>query len=214
MQPIDAIAAGSAAGVPLLTGSTRDEMRPFVGFRYDAAGNPLTEEAYRTVVADTFGNGADAVLERYPAAAHPSPAVALSTVLTDWGGSIGTCPVLRTAEAASRHAPVFTYEFSEDSGNVVAGFPLGAYHGWDLHFLWNVSIPGGGAPELTTQQRALGEQMRGYWSAFAHTGDPNGSGHTPWPAFNGAASVLALDTAGIAPTPFAETHQCDFWASR
>lgn len=212
VQPIDAIAAGAAAGVPLLIGSTRDEMRSFVGFRYDAVDNPLTEDDYRTIIADTFGNYTAAVLERYPAAAYPSPAVAFATVLTDWGGSIGACPVLRTAQIASRHTPVFAYEFSENS-IVVKGFPLGAYHSWDLHFLWDVSIPGSSKPDLTAEQQTLGKQMRGYWSAFAHTGDPNGDSRPPWPAFNGPQPVLALGTAAIGPTPFADTHHCDFWAN-
>ena len=122
-QPIEAIAAGSAAGVPILLGSTRDETRPFVGFSYDARGNPLTAAAYRAVVADTFGTDADAVLARYPAAAHPSPALALSAVLTDWGASIGACPVLRTAEVAAPHGPVFMYEFAEESADIVNGGP-------------------------------------------------------------------------------------------
>jgi para-nitrobenzyl esterase len=214
LQPIDAIAAGSAARVPILTGSTRDETRPFVGLEYDAVGKPLTEEAYRTLVRETFGGDADAVLERYPAAAFPTPAIALSAVLTDWGGSIGACPVLRTAEAASPHGPVFMYEFSEPRSDPINGFPLGAYHSWDLHFVWEVDIPGNEAPELTTPQRTLGEQLRGYWSSFAHTGDPNGDSRPPWPSFNRTGSVLGLDAGNVAPTPFAETHHCDFWADR
>ena len=211
MQPMDAIATGSAAGVPILMGSTRDEMRPFVGYSYDAVGNPLTEDGYGAIVADTFGDD-DAVLERYPAGAYPSPAVALSAVLTDWGGSIGACPVLRTAEAAAAHGPVFMYEFAEVSPDVVHGFPLGAHHSWDLHFVWDVEFPGGDRPELTAQQEALGELIRGYWSSFAHTGDPNAQGRPPWPSFGHAGSVLGLDASTVAPTPFAQAHHCDFWA--
>jgi para-nitrobenzyl esterase len=211
-QPMDAIAAGSADRVPILTGSTRDEMRPFVGREFDFGGNPLTDETYRAVVADTFGDEADAVLERYPGTEYASPAVALSAVLTDWGGSIGACPVLRTAEAASRHGPVFMYEFSEPSPRVINGFPLGAHHSWDLDFVWDVDIPGSEPPDLTTPQLALGEQLRGYWSSFIHTGDPNGGDRQPWPSFTRTGSVLGLEAGTVAPTPFAETHHCDFWA--
>jgi para-nitrobenzyl esterase len=213
-QPLTAITAGSAAGVPILMGSTRDETRPFVGYAYDARGNPLHEDDYRAIVAETFADDADAVLERYPAAGHPSPALALSAVLTDWGGSIGACPVLRTAAAAAPHSPVFMYEFSEANPAVVGGFPLGAHHSWDLHFVWDADLPGGERPELTAPQQALGEQLRGYWSAFARDGDPNDDRRPSWPSFSQTGSVLELDAESIAPTPFATTHQCDFWQDR
>jgi para-nitrobenzyl esterase len=119
--------------------------------------------------------------------------------------------VLRTAAAAAPHSPVFSYEFSEANPAVVGGFPLGAHHSWDLHFVWDADLPGGQPPELTPPQLALGEQMRGYWSAFAHHGDPNGGGRPPWPSFSQTGSVLGLEAGRIAPTPFAATHQCDFW---
>jgi para-nitrobenzyl esterase len=94
-QPLDALAEGAAADVPLLMGTNRDEMRSFVGFRYDARGNPLTEPVYRTLVEEGFGPAAAAeILARYPVEDHPSPALALSTLLTDWGGSVGACPML------------------------------------------------------------------------------------------------------------------------
>jgi para-nitrobenzyl esterase len=213
-QPIDAITSGSAAHVPILLGSTRDETRPFVGFRHDAGGNPLSEDGYRAIIAETFGEDADAVLERYPAAEHASPALALSAVLTDWGGSIGACPVLRTAEAGARHGRVYLYEFQEPNPAVIQGFPLGAHHSWDLHFIWDARIPGGERPELTAPQQALGRQLRGYWSSFARTGDPNGGSRPPWHPFNRTGPVLGLDAANVAPTPFAETHHCAFWADR
>jgi para-nitrobenzyl esterase len=216
-QPLDAISRGAAAGVPLLVGSMRDEMRPFVGFQFDAIGNPLTAERYRELVVETFGPDADDVLGRYPAGAYPSPALALATVLGDWGGRIGACPVLRTAQVAARHAPVFAYEMTEDSGEVFEGFPLGAFHGWDLPFVWGVPIPGTGYPPLTSEQRELSQQMMRYWTTFARTGDPNAHGLVPWPRLRPADDTvlsLAAGEGGVAPTAFSPPHQCDFWSGR
>jgi para-nitrobenzyl esterase len=33
----------------------------------------------------------------------------------------------------------------------------------------------------------LAAQMSSYWTNFAKSGDPNGAGLTPWPAFNNTA---------------------------
>jgi para-nitrobenzyl esterase len=217
-QPGVALHQGSAAGVPLLVGSTRDEMSPSVGFAYDAGGEPLTVATYEAEVVATFGPDAAAVLERYPASGHPSPALALTAVLTDWGGQLGACSTLRTAQGAARHAPVFAFELTEDSGLVYEGFPLGAYHGWELPFLWDLSIPGAGYPELTPAQEVLSDRMVDYWSTFARTGDPNHRGAPRWARLrpgtgrDGTVLGLAAGDGGIAPVPFATAHRCDLWS--
>ena len=214
-QPGEALADGAAAGMPLLVGTNRDEMSAFVGRSYDAAGRPLTEPAYRALVEDGFGRDAAAILARYPAADHPSPAVALTTLLTDWGGNVaGACSTLRTAELTARHSRVFAYELAEDSGLAPRGFPFGAFHGWELAFLWDLSAADFGYPPLTAEQQALSRQMVAYWTSFARTGDPNGPGSPRWAALSPGAGVvqsLAAGDGGIAPAPFAAENQCDFW---
>jgi para-nitrobenzyl esterase len=215
-QPLDAVAGGAAAGVPLLVGTMRDEMRTFAGFAFDP---PLTADGYRQQVEQAFGPHAGAVLARYPVDAYASPTLALATVLGDWGGGVGTCTVLETAEMASAHSDVFAYELLEDSGDVVDGFPLGAYHSWDLPFLFDVSIPNSQYPEFTPAQRALSATMIRQWARFAATGNPNeptGPNHLPhWPELGRTGTVLGLAAGpgGIAPTPTAEEHQCEFWSS-
>ncbi len=207
-QPGEALREGYAARVPLLVGGTRDEMR---GFVFGQVGE-ATEADYRAMMAEAFGDAADDVLAAYPTTDYESPALALSAVLSDWGGQIGACPVLRTAEAASAHQPVYAYEFAEDSGQAPGGFPLGAYHGLDVPYTWTLNgyHP---YPPLTPEQQRLSATMIDYWAAFAHTGNPNGRGRPRWPAFAPAGTVIELSTDGIAPTPFAEDHRCDFWAS-
>ena len=207
-QPADALRNGSAARVPLLVGGTRDEMRAFVWS--EAA---MTAEKYGTMMTETFGDKAGAVLARYPVADYDSPALALATVLSDWGGSIGVCPVLRTAQAATARQPVYAYEFAEDSGQFRNGFPMGSYHGlgqpylWDLDLLWENPYP-----ELTAEQERLSATIVDYVSAFARTGNPNGPSRPDWPKFGSAGTMIELSTSGIAPTPSAANHHCGFWA--
>ncbi len=197
-QPGEAIRKGTAARVPLLVGGTRDEMRGFV-----SSESGMTEERYRTMLVETFGAKADLVLAKYPASAYDSPALALATVLSDWGGFIGACPVLRTAQAAARHQRVYAYEFAEDSRQTEP-YPLGAYHSLDLPYVWDVSFPNN-FPPLTAEQRDLSAEIIDRWAAFAHTGSPN------WPSFDRTGTVLGLTAEGLAPTPYGRTHHCDFW---
>ncbi|MCW6004402.1 carboxylesterase family protein [Micromonospora sp. CPCC 205371] len=209
-QPGEALGNGSAARVPLLIGGVRDEMRAFVSDE-----GALTAERYRAMMIETFGDQAGAVLAAYPVAHHDSPALALAAVLTDWGGFIGACPVLRTAEAAAVHQPVYVYEFAEDSGQVAdgfPGFPMGSYHGLDLPYLWDLNTAWDPYPTLTSEQERLSATIIGYWSAFARTGEPSRMGQPPWAEFGSTGTVTELSTSGIAPTPYAADHRCDLWS--
>ncbi len=205
-QPADALRDGSAARVPLLIGTTSEEMRAFL------AGAPVTADLYRTMVTGAFGADAATVLEEYPVGDYDSPALALATVLGDWGGMIGACPVLRSADAAAVHQTVYAYEFAEDSGRVEEGFPMGAYHGSDLSYLWDLDTDWP-PPPLNPDQERLSATMIEYWTAFARTGDPNGPGRPHWSEFGSTSSVLGLSTSAIAPTPLAADHRCDLWAT-
>jgi para-nitrobenzyl esterase len=207
-QPGDALRNGSAARVPLLIGGTRDEMRSFVSRMAD-----LTAEEYRAMVTQTLGDKADVALAEYPIADYDSPALALAAMLSDWGGAIGACPVLRTAEAASAHQSVYVYEFAEDSGQHPNGFPMGAYHGLDQPYLWDLDLLWPNPyPELSAEQNRLSATIIDYWSAFAGTGNPNGPSRAHWPEFGTAGNVIGLSTGGIGPTPYAANHRCGFWA--
>jgi para-nitrobenzyl esterase len=204
-QPIDAIRQGSAAGVPLLIGSTHDEMTGFVLSQH----HDLTAEDYAAKIRATFTDRAEDVLGQYPVDDFAAPALALSTVLTDWGGGIGSCPTLATARTASRHAPVYTYELLDGPP------PFGAYHGWDLPFLWKTSIPMSQYPDyedMTPDQQRLSRTMIDYWTTFAHRGDPNTTGQPRWARTHPeSASALGLAGDKVAPTPFATDHKCGFW---
>ncbi|MGW7594748.1 carboxylesterase/lipase family protein, partial [Streptomyces rubiginosohelvolus] len=81
--PARAIAAGRFARVPVLHGSTHDEMSGLAGLDELMTGKPLTAEGYAEKVADRFGADAPAVLAEYPVERYEAPAAALSAVLTD-----------------------------------------------------------------------------------------------------------------------------------
>ncbi|WP_152361107.1 carboxylesterase/lipase family protein [Microlunatus speluncae] len=204
-QPATALHYGLTADVPLLVGSTRHEAR---GVVLNALPD-LTEDRYALLLRTLLGADSDAVLAEYPANEFDSPALALATVLTDRNYA---CPALTTAQSARRHGPVYAYEFREEAGPI-DGTLYGAYHSWDLPFLFDVSIRNSQFPPLTAQQQRLSRTMIDYWSSFAHTGKPNRPGLPAWPAFNTGGTVLGLSADRIRPTSYAAEHRCQFWAA-
>jgi para-nitrobenzyl esterase len=203
-QPATALEHGLTAAVPLLLGTTRHEARgPVLGGLPD-----LTENQYVNIIGTLLGENADAVLSEYPAGDFDSAALALSAVITDRNYA---CPTLATARSARRHVPTYAYELREEA-SPIDGVAYGAFHGWDLPFLFDVSIPYSQYPPLTAEQRRLSTTMIGYWSAFARAADPYHHKAPRWPAFGAGNRVVGLSTDGILPTAFAAEHRCQFWA--
>lgn len=215
VQPLTALRSGTAARVPLMQGSTTDELRPFVALQFTPPSQKVTAQTYRTLVSQVFGRRASAVLARYPASRYPTPGIALATVLTDWGRKFGACPVLPADDAAARHNRVYAYEWAQDSGQTLAGLPLGAPHGGELPYLFDTTFTQ--EPPLSDPaQVALARQLISYWTQFVRTGNPNAAGLPSWPAYGVGGPVLSL-AAGpqkIETAAFAASHQCSFWNGR
>ena len=212
VQPLMALRAGTAARVPLIQGSTADELRPFVALQFSPPDQKITAQTYAATLTGIFGGRAAAVLSRYPASRYPTPAIALATVLTDWGRKLGSCPVLPADDAAARHGAVYAYEWAQDSGQSLAGFPLGAPHSGELPYLFDGSYTQQPPPSAPAQLQ-LSRQLISYWTQFARTGNPNRPGLPPWPRYRASGPVLSLAAGpeGIATANFAAAHQCSFW---
>ncbi|MFD7078871.1 carboxylesterase/lipase family protein [Streptomyces sp. NPDC059918] len=219
MAPAEALRAGRFHRVPLVQGTNHDEMRMFVGL--SLAAFPIrTEEDYRARLTDAFGSTAPAVEAQYPAAEHPTPALAWAAVLTDRSLA---CTTLAAGRAIAAHAPalpLYGYEFSDPTAPTPTGlpanpgFPYGAAHGFELPYLFP-SIPT--ERPLTEAQQALSGQMAGYWTNFARTGTPNGPGVPSWPLLrpapphSGPVQSLAPGPGAIHPVDADSAHHCRFW---
>ncbi|MFJ9737217.1 carboxylesterase/lipase family protein [Streptomyces sp. NPDC101166] len=219
MAPRKALEAGRFHRVPLIQGTNRDEMRLFVGL--SLAAFPIrTRDEYRARLTDAFGSAAPAVEARYPAAGHPTPALAWAAALTD--RSL-TCTTLATGRTIAAHAPdlpLYGYEFGEPEPPVPAGlprnldFPYGAAHGFELPFLFSSVAT---ERPLTAPQRALSDRMMDYWTDFARTGSPNGPDAPFWPVLRSAGprdqpvQSLAAGPGGVRPVDADTAHHCPFW---
>lgn len=209
-QPLDALQDGVAAGVPLIQGTTRDEMRPFVALDNDAKGQVVTAASYPAILRRVFGTDTDRVLAAYPADHYPTPGIALATVLTDWGAKLGVCGAPPADTAAARHSPVYAYEFAQDDGQYIGNFPMGAAHGAELPYLFDGTF-GPPHPAPNPAQLALSHRLIGYWSSFARTGDPNNNGAPEWPEYRAGAPVPSLSTDNTKQIDFITEHHCSFW---
>lgn len=217
-DPVHALREGRFHRVPVLAGSTRDEMRFFVAAGHDLAGQPVTPEGYAQLIDEGFGEAAGQVGARYPLEPYPTPSLAWATLLTDRVYAAATFVENRLLAA---HVPTYAYEFADPQAPpppvFPPGFPGGAYHGSDGLYWF-------GTPEeqeqagFTPDQRKLSEQMIRYGANFARSGDPNGPELPDWRRFHSADAVpyvqsLAPGVGGIKPVDVAAEHQLDFWSS-
>jgi para-nitrobenzyl esterase len=202
-HPFDPVAAPTAAAVPLLIGTCRDEMTLFTtaipGFAM------LTEQVLPTVAATMNGADSGALLEVY-GRTRPgsSPADRLIALMTD-RFRVGS---IRLAErkVAGGPAPVFMYRF--DFTTPVLGGALRACHALDIAFCFDnldTTRLHGGRPEAP----ALAERVSEAWLAFARSGEPNHAGLPAWPAYDTdrRATMLFDVDCRVADDPDAEERR-------
>ncbi len=212
-----ALASGDFSHVPVINGTNHDEWRLFIAIFQPLTG-PVTAANYQSMIASTASvSPAEAAVAaaHYPLRSYASPAEALGAVGTD---AIFACPALTMDRDLSRFTPTFAYEFNDENAPErflppVSGFSYGAAHASELQYLFHLNeseFPGA----LTPQQQRLSASMQRYWTNFAQSGSPSGSGEPAWPRFGGRQRMISL----VPPTPqvetsFAAEHQCAFWAA-
>jgi para-nitrobenzyl esterase len=212
-----ALASGDFSHVPVIDGTNHDEWRLFIAIFQPLTG-PVTAANYQSMIASTASVSpaeAAVVVAHYPLRSYASPAEALGAVGTD---AIFACPALTMDRDLSRFTPTFAYEFNDENAPErflppVSGFSYGAAHASELQYLFHLNeseFPGA----LTPQQQRLSASMQRYWTNFARSGSPSGSGEPAWPRFGGGQRMISL----VPPTPqvetsFAAEHQCAFWAA-
>lgn len=216
-EPLKAFAAGKVLKLPLLIGTNRDEGTPFTAY-LTAPNTPMGRTLYFGLVSLLNAGHATEILQQYPSRNYATPALAGATLVTD---GLFACPVNDFGRLYSAYAPTYRYEFSDpkaaSSLRPTASIPtLGAFHASELVYVFGTPLYGLADPaKFSPQQALLSRQMGQYWTNFARTGNPNGSGLTQWPSHstqNRAVLTLAPNGNKVS-SQFAQEHQCDFWAS-
>jgi para-nitrobenzyl esterase len=200
--------------VPYLTGGTREEFS-LLGDDPNAA---IDANGYLAALHSRFdpygATVAAQVMVLYPETDYGSFAYALIAVDSDLNGACLERDIARAASGPSR-PPVwrflFTHQFENDAG--LAAFK--AFHGAELFFvLGNVQTAPAAAGYIpTAAELAFAEQMMGYWTRFATTGDPNAAGATVWPRYDPATdAMLQLDEVQTVINGY-HNSQCDYFAT-
>ena len=172
--PWEALSGGSARGVDVVVGHTRDECRLFLVMR-GRAGRITESEATRALTV--FGPGQDGA--KYRAAFPDATAEQLyGQVQTD---RLFRMPALQLAEAQTAGGGrAYLYELAWEAPG--AGGLLGACHGLDLPLLFGTFGASLGpllfGPEPSAEAYAAADELRRTWTTFAATGDPG------WPAYD------------------------------
>ncbi|HKN53597.1 MAG TPA: carboxylesterase family protein, partial [Amycolatopsis sp.] len=183
-HPAEALAQGRIARVPVIWGNTRDEGRLTAAtVPDDPATEPdeFTEDVYRGLLTQAYGDKAGRVAAEYPSSKFGgSPRVAYGAVLTD---GTWACHQLADDRLLARRTPTYAFEFADRTAPVgffgpfvPKGFPMGAFHSSDVAYLFDIPMF-----DLNPEQRKLADQMIGYWTRFAATGNPNARGLPAWP---------------------------------
>ena len=200
VAPNDTIEAGGAASVPVLIGTTLEEMRLF---QMMIPGlQDMDDERLERWFARPLANAAD------PSAAAAN---AVATYRRRLGSGAGTdavwvagatdvvfrTPAIRLAERQSRHqAGTYMYLFTYSSP--AFGGLLGSCHALEVPFVFD-NLALNGIPmfvgPIEQQHKDLAAAMADAWVAFARTGVPAAKGLPEWPGYEpGRRATMRLDT--------------------
>jgi para-nitrobenzyl esterase len=212
-----ALAAGQFHHVPIIQGSNHDEWRLFTALDFDLTVGPIAnnEAAYEAALASLVGPGAPFVAAEYPLASFPSADLAFATAGTD---VVFACPAYAADLSLSQFVPLSAYEFNDENAPQdflpPVTFPYGAAHASEIQYLFNlpITVP---RPPLNAQQLQLSSSMQYYWTNFAKSGTPNGSGLPPWRKFNALEGNFQslLPPSPMQETTFVTNHKCAFWTA-
>jgi para-nitrobenzyl esterase len=199
---------GEFARVPVIVGANADE-----GSLFAQAVGGASLAGYRMVAATAYPRHAAQVLARFPASTDEEARKAAADSLT---AVAFTAPARRLArEVARAGAKAYVYDFTRVRPGS-AGERWGAFHGAEVPFVFGTltsrSVEGFGDLEVGPRDRDLSDEMAAAWVRFAATGDPNGPGAPPWPAYDPETrTVMEFGQAATAARrdPCAET--CDLF---
>lgn len=217
-RPLDAVAAGAAAGIALLATVTRDEWNLFVHAPQFAGGRnekaeQLDEARLRHVFERTLPGRGEAALAFYRGVTDRHRNGKLVDLLC-WLESdrMFRIPTARLLDAQAQHqTQVYAAQFEWPCPQF--GGVLGACHVVDVPLVFGaVGTPAGqfftGGGEAAA---ALSVDVMGAWVAFARNGAPTPVAGDPWPAWSAAGTAARIGGSTEGARPLIDPALAAFW---
>jgi para-nitrobenzyl esterase len=197
-DPRETFANGEQSHVPLLAGWNADESRAGI-----VLSDPKPTAASFTAQTRTrFGDHADAILSVYPASTDDEAIESAAALGSDMFIGFSTWKWLEV-HGQTGQSPVYRYSFDRKipvapdtkiNGKPATAKDVGARHAGEIEYVFGQLDS---VPKVTWDKsdRALSDQMMSYWSNFAKSGEPNGSGLPTWPRYEKSSGyqVMHLD---------------------
>ena len=192
-RPLDAIAAGSAAGIPVIVGTNRDEWKLWAPM--DPRSRDLDEDGLRRRLDRRMTGGVDEVIGavREARATRGEPTAPNDLWFAIESERFFRVPAIELADALTERSPTYVYLFTWESP-AMKGW-LGACHGLEIAFVFGtqgrseLALFTGSGPEAD----ALAEKMMDAWVAFARTGDPSCDAVGTWPRYGPDRPTMVLN---------------------
>jgi para-nitrobenzyl esterase len=178
----DAIRAGHEQHIPLLIGSN---------------GFPYTPDA-RSMPGAWFERLLQMTTQLHPDSSGQKGSVA--RLRADW---VFSEPTRRVARSHAEHGSV-TYRYLFDYVPQTAEPPEEGEEGQDIRFVFGTLAVRSGPS--SDRDREVSSTMRTYWTNFAKSGDPNGSGVPAWHPQSAQDDLLLISNSGVicGPDPMKE----------
>jgi para-nitrobenzyl esterase len=185
-HPFDPAAAPTAADVPLMIGTNKDEAALFL------AGDPrrrrLEDSELLERLTPLLGARRDEILEVYRRSRPQAMPWELLIGISSEPTRLASIQ-LAERKAAGGPAPVFMYLFTWQSDYLGGLFK--SAHAMEIPFVFNqpdVAPLTGAKPD----RGELAASMSDAWAAFARNADPNAPGLPSWPAYSNASRATMI----------------------
>jgi len=210
-QSLDAIfARGRQSKVPLLAGWNKDET---MGNVYSTTTPPTAENLVKAIKA-RFGRKAKEALKFYPHSTEAETLQSTETFASDFFTVYLTWKWLEMANKTG-DSPVYRYLFTrtppEFPGAMAGNVPLiklRARHSAEIPYVFGV-LKSLKAPWEPVDFK-ISDAMMDYWSNFAKTGNPNGSGLPHWPRYTPHDRQVMLIGPQIHAEPATDQKRFEF----
>ncbi len=178
VHPFDPVAAPTAAGVPLMIGTNRDESATFMA--RDPRAGKIGEPELRARLGPMLGKHLDKILGAYkksrPSASTWDLMVAITTEPIRYSSIL-----LAERKADASNDPVYMYQFTWETNFRNGIFKAG--HAIEVPFVFDLvgDVPCAGTrPDKYELAASISEA----WISFARSGDPNHAGTPKWERYS------------------------------